>query len=204
MGIFSFFRPRGRAVSAPVPEKPARPTKTASLVFVDIPNVINRQKESARLVRWDQFRYKIDTLTKGTERLFAGAYHEDDEHRAYRPLKSDEIAPDFTAHGYVFTSYPKSIDILIGSDMWDQTISVVASQSYAKIRFILVSGDADFVWPIERIRKRFGSAIKIELFVVAWNGSLGNGLRAEADRVVMLDNVPRILNTKKMLPAASP
>ncbi len=92
----------------------------------------------------------------------------------------------------------KDIDSLIVNDMWKSVVNFEKSTLEKagmdvyplQMRFVLFSGDGDYLDTYDAIQDAFGERLELELIVYAWREKLNTVLRRMASEVRYLDDIP--------------
>ena len=177
--------------------------KPASAVFIDVPNVANKIANWRTGLKWERLSQAIaaSEALVGTHLMLANAYVTKWDDR--EPLLDWKRGAFKTFGGTAFNMVVRHIDdvdSMIIEDMW----SAVAQREQESIRegilsypirmrFILVSGDGDYMRTIEKMKETYGENLELELIVYSWNSKLAQVLVDGANRVYPLDNVPNFV-----------
>ncbi len=172
--------------------------KPASAVFIDVPNIRARVRMRAEMLPWKRLFQSIsqNRILEGTSLLQSTAYLQNwDDQESLR-----------AQHGIRQAAFGRNIDLqyraiddidsMIINDMW----SCVVQQEQESIRggvltypiqmrFVLVSGDGDYLRPVKKMRTQFGDHLELQLYVISWRKSLSAELQEVADQCFFLDDM---------------
>lgn len=173
--------------------------KTASAVFVDVPNVVGKDNSKISYFKWERLSQDIarSEVLVGTTLMHAGVYIADWHDQMHlgewpRRLLSSFGRTSFTSKIRI----GDDIDSLIVNDMWSiaatwmmESTQEGLSSFPMRLRYVLVSGDSDYLHTIKDMRSAYGQNIEIELIVYSWMKSLSSELMDAADRCIYLEEV---------------
>lgn len=172
--------------------------KPASAVFIDVPNIAKGRNLSWREINWRRLSQSIATtsllmdtsLIKAT--AYVGSWHDREDMIATKRV-------GFQTFGRNVDMQVRSgddIDSLIIEDMWEvvvrheqESIRNGKIEYPLRVRFILVSGDSDYLRTIRKMRKAFGENLELEFYVYSWLSQFSGELHDEANGYYYLDDL---------------
>jgi hypothetical protein len=173
--------------------------KPATAVFIDVPNIASHIAHWKTGLKWERLSQAIaaSEVLIGTHLMCANAYVSTWDDR--EPLLDWKRGAFKTFGGTAFemvVRHMDDIDSMIIEDMW-QAVAQREQQSIRdgvisypiRMRFILVSGDGDYMRTINKMRQAYGENLELELIVYSWNEKLSECLMLGANTVVPLDKV---------------
>ncbi len=172
--------------------------KPASAVFIDVPNVRARVRMRAEMLPWKRLFQNIsqNQMLEGTSLLQASAYlkswGDQESLRAQQGIQQAAFGRNIDLQYRAIDD----IDSMIIDDMWtcvvqheQESIRGGVLTYPLQIRFLLVSGDSDYLRSVKNMRKQFGDHLELELYVISWKKSLSAELQAAANKCFFLDDM---------------
>jgi hypothetical protein len=171
-------------------------------IFIDLPNLLQGAAHAHHGMSWRLLCEAI--IREVDERRFisAAAYA---QNQASAQVASGWIERMMTTLGLngfdVMERYGKDIDAWIMSDVWKSVVHMehrvaMAQEAYAvpmRMRHVLVSGDGGYLRTYRDIKRVYGDDLSLELIVFSWRSSLSDVLQRYADKVLYLDDIPRLI-----------
>ena len=174
--------------------------KPASAVFIDVPNIATGAKVGWRNgLKWERLSQAIaaSEVLVGTDLMLANAYVRTWADRDPLEHWSKQAFKTFgrTSFEMKIRTFD-DVDSLIIEDMW-QTVAKREQESIQngqlvyplQVRFVLVSGDSDYLRTIEKMRATYDNNLELELIVFSWSNSLSDRLQEAANKVIRLDDI---------------
>lgn len=168
--------------------------KPASAVFIDVPNIAKSAHMAWQKLPWKRLLQAIaaSEVLNGTNLYRLTAYmkswHDQEELRR-QGLKLGRSV-DLQIRTF------DDIDSLIIEDMW-RTVAQHGRESIRngrlhyplQVRFVLVSGDSDYLRTIEKMRDAYGEDLELELYVFSWLDHMSGNLQDASNGHYYLDEI---------------
>ncbi len=194
--------PRNRGDESTAPQE-----LVFSAIFVDTPNIQNHGYEygvTARphLIEWRTLTKRLQLDTRGTQRVFSGAYVRllDSKERNIAASWLTRALQQWTNDGFSFIPQDnKDIDWVLIGDIWRTVVKLFLDHRRVRLRIILVSGDGDYARTFFALRELFGENLELELIVYSWAESLSGELRACTDEgnIRLLNDIPELVKERE-------
>lgn len=174
----------------------------ASIVLVDMLNVVNRDKwkDAPRLsINWKVLREHLEKELNGTMPLPSGkrAYYWPDKDPTIVQRWLAQAEPSWNQAGYkLFAKAKDDTDANIAGAMARLGYEAYR-QGYKKLRIVIVSGDEVFANEFAELRTALRAAMQLELIVVGWPNSISRNLKSIATRVRSLASIDRLVRTQR-------
>ncbi len=173
--------------------------KPASAVFIDVPNIAQGVRSNAwQDINWKRLSQAIASseILVGTTLVRATAYVRD-WNEGQDLLASNKV--QFRTFGKAIDMQVRTnddIDSLIIEDMWgvvaqheQDSIQGGKLEYPLRVRFVIVSGDSDYLRTIRKLRGIYGSNLELEFIVYSWLSGMSQDLQDAANGYFYLDKV---------------